>query len=845
MTTKHIEDACESVYQFLHAFPEEQRRGIIKGNTHLTRLAKCFKKRKQIPKTPTSEKVHAQRFGQQISMAMASEFDKSHVVMDANSKVGGATHFSCRYDGMIVSLENKIILPCVVKIVEPAIVSNKMDQDVNINDEIQRIKLLMQHGGSSKCFVEIYGIGETSYAMKKMNYSLHEVLNFDKCAMIRATLDLPRRLALAKQIVEHYMEMHNVHKIVHRDVKPGNILLNHDLSVAVIADFGSIRFANATTHIYRTLDDAKIGCTPGYTAPERLKKAADMKFEEEKMADVFAIAMVVLELVFQVTIPNLSFFHENNTSPQAKDLNIRTLYVGLLDTIAACFSLNPIQRPTLSALQIVIGEAQAISPEMEMKMRYMQSSSWFASAKVDNNAKTELPIARWYARCESKELHDTMAANQEIQWIQHLKQFNNNIYILLHHVLVQQCVLDLPIMSNYELLEFVKTGVNNNCQESICIYAQCLLRGGIAPKNVDLAMTMLDRVSKFKSANYITSTYLGHTGKYDSATFSPELVAYFAQSAEFASVKKAVENNALMYAETLFQYYEFCKFNPKNSNAISRKDAEKLLSTAVSFGYPAAIFERALLCMLKGESMKAAASLRAIVGIDSQAEELYRFAMKHKNLDSRYKLFENAWDNNNAEDQASLGYTFYLGRDLPKNDRLAFKYYYLSHTNNFAYGTINLALCYAAGLEVSQDNEMASELLAPLVQKNSLARYHYANTLVASGKYEQAIEHYNAIADSKFETDNIAMNLQFCKCMLEFEVNENNMDKWHNIMRSQPKLESSAFDDNFVANYLMACIYVKNKNMSLALIHLEKACKFGMVIALHKREDLQAPMELH
>ncbi|CAN6171045.1 unnamed protein product [Urochloa humidicola] len=85
-----------------------------------------------------------------------------------------------------------------------------------------------------------------------------------------------------------YLHEECQHKIVHYDIKPGNVLLDGDLTPKV-ADFGLARLVNrADTHV-------SVSCvrgTPGYAAPEMWMMAG-----VTEKCDVYSFGMLLLEIV--------------------------------------------------------------------------------------------------------------------------------------------------------------------------------------------------------------------------------------------------------------------------------------------------------------------------------------------------------------------------------------------------------------------------------------------------------------------------------------------------------------------------------------------------------------------
>lgn len=77
--------------------------------------------------------------------------------------------------------------------------------------------------------------------------------------------------------------------VVHRDVKPQNILLEREAGRALVADFG---IARAAAEERMTMPGVAIG-TPGYMAPEQAGGASDV----DARADVYALGAVLFEMV--------------------------------------------------------------------------------------------------------------------------------------------------------------------------------------------------------------------------------------------------------------------------------------------------------------------------------------------------------------------------------------------------------------------------------------------------------------------------------------------------------------------------------------------------------------------
>jgi serine/threonine protein kinase len=104
---------------------------------------------------------------------------------------------------------------------------------------------------------------------------------------VPAPLDVALRIA---QQVAAALEHAHRHGVVHRDVKPENILFSEGL--AVVADFGVAKAVSAAGPDSLTRTGVPVG-TPGYMSPEQA--AAITEFDER--TDVFGLACVVYEML--------------------------------------------------------------------------------------------------------------------------------------------------------------------------------------------------------------------------------------------------------------------------------------------------------------------------------------------------------------------------------------------------------------------------------------------------------------------------------------------------------------------------------------------------------------------
>ncbi|GLJ10152.1 hypothetical protein SUGI_0123050 [Cryptomeria japonica] len=228
----------------------------------------------------------------------------------------------------------------------------------------------------------------------------------------RVKLDWPTRyricLGIARGIA--YLHEESLLRIVHRDIKPTNILLDKDLNPKV-ADFGLARlFDEESTHV-----STRVAGTIGYMAPEYA-----LKGHLSEKSDVYSFGVVVLEVVSGRTHTDTSLeeercyllewawqLYEQKKTLELVDLNllqsgyneeevVRMIHVGLL-----CTHENPDARPCMSTI-LEIMEGGMATPAPQSHPGYLnQWQAW------------ELAAGRHHVQAQSSATSKSSGSNQK------------------------------------------------------------------------------------------------------------------------------------------------------------------------------------------------------------------------------------------------------------------------------------------------------------------------------------------------------------------------------------------------------------------------------------------------
>eukprot|EP00753_Platysulcus_tardus_P013488 PLAT3688.1.p1 GENE.PLAT3688.1~~PLAT3688.1.p1 ORF type:complete len:671 (+),score=253.23 PLAT3688.1:3-2015(+) len=173
--------------------------------------------------------------------------------------------------------------------------------------------------------------------------SLEQVIDDDK-----QPLELPLIARISRQLAAGLAFLH-AQAVVHRDVKPSNVLHNSSLQLFKIADFGMARLMEE--HSKHLTSTAVVGGTPTYMAPEQISHK-----HYTQSVDVWAYGIVLWQLLnrrdpYDGQRPFDILLHVSSGKLRPERPAAGAWPDGMEELVFDCLNSEPSRRPTFPELQ--------------------------------------------------------------------------------------------------------------------------------------------------------------------------------------------------------------------------------------------------------------------------------------------------------------------------------------------------------------------------------------------------------------------------------------------------------------------------------------------------------------
>ena len=228
------------------------------------------------------------------------EFFKRYTYNTRTDKLGGGA-----FGTVYKAYDNVLNIYVALKVAEVKTFNGK---EFSLKDEFEAIKGLPDHPNIAN-YNTVYNFEQNNGVYDYALIQYYKDGNLSDL-MEKQNLSFPEREDLAIQILQGLYFLHK-HKVVHRDMKPSNILIHqHDISgryIAKIADFGLSKKFDASGKSKMT--NSFGGGTLKYSSPEQLK-GETIKTNTDLWAwSVMAIELLTGKYPFDVEDVNTSSYH--------------------------------------------------------------------------------------------------------------------------------------------------------------------------------------------------------------------------------------------------------------------------------------------------------------------------------------------------------------------------------------------------------------------------------------------------------------------------------------------------------------------------------------------------------
>ncbi len=256
--------------------------------------------------------------------------------------------------------------PCALKLIRP--------EQARSSEVVARFELEAKSAASLKSphIAQVWDFGPTHFGGYYYASEYIDGLDLQQLVLEHGPLPQERAVYLAEQVCDSLSAAHDG-GVIHRDLKPGNIVVERGVDVAKVVDFGLVRAIGCDRDEVTTPD--RLAGTPGYLAPEVVVSECRGECDVDGRADLYALACVLYwlltaRLVFEAKTPVAQAAAHAVAVPLPPSARApgQVIDAALERVILQCLEKAPEDRPKnareLRALLQSTGVARRWSPEL-------------------------------------------------------------------------------------------------------------------------------------------------------------------------------------------------------------------------------------------------------------------------------------------------------------------------------------------------------------------------------------------------------------------------------------------------------------------------------------------------
>jgi len=241
---------------------------------------------------------------------------------------------------------------------------------------------------SHPCIVKLLGVYQEGQTYSLVQECVCGVNIFDYLHIYHKTVPIGKQIGVALQICDALAYLHSL-RIVHRDVKPQNVIYLDKSGTAKLCDFGLARLIPVGVEL---VDPVTLGTggTPAYQAPEVLKRT-----QAGRKLDLYGFAVTLWEM-YTTKLPwsdcNLDQMTHRVVAKNERPPMPQDMPRGYADVIARSWEKDPARRPEFSDILSTLRDMyEALNPAQLGRVHSSTSSLGCISNASTSSQRSSAP----------------------------------------------------------------------------------------------------------------------------------------------------------------------------------------------------------------------------------------------------------------------------------------------------------------------------------------------------------------------------------------------------------------------------------------------------------------------